>query len=240
MKTFSRRACCVLFLLIVSTGLFSQRVENVSFRLQDTIIVIYYDLSSSERNRVYNFCIECENSRGQKFPVSSLSGDFYRVSPGKGKEIRWNVLKDTIQLNDSISFNIVPCGSHPKREGNGPAWAMTSLILPGSGSLIVKGPHNKNPELSIALFCVYAVSCGFTAENYIQYQEGKTDRSYRSAALFWSLIASSCIIGDTANAFKIGVGNRRKNRANSIGFSASDFRIVPSPAGMGIGLIKRF
>ncbi|HID30361.1 MAG TPA: hypothetical protein EYP19_10200 [Desulfobacterales bacterium] len=76
------------------------RVENVRFEQREDEVVVSYDLHGSEE--IYTITLKGSSDGGRRFDIvpKTVSGDVGdKVSPGKGKQMVWEALKDVEQLS---------------------------------------------------------------------------------------------------------------------------------------------
>ena len=99
----SRRAlltvCCIV-LLLVGSVYGATRVEKVRFEQRGEKVHIFYDLVGTSEK--YMVSIKVSSDGGRSFDISpkALSGDVGEaISPGAGKEIVWDALKDVGELS---------------------------------------------------------------------------------------------------------------------------------------------
>lgn len=92
----------LLLFLFVSVASYAQMAENVDCYEHNGCIVILYDLNVNES---CNIKVSCSTDGGESFfPLKSVSGAIGVQSPGKNKEIVWDVLKD---VSDFVAEDVI-------------------------------------------------------------------------------------------------------------------------------------
>lgn len=117
---------------------------NVSLDTSTNTINIKYDLRGP-KNRYYNLKLLYSNNRGNSFkgPLRSLKGNFGdSIRVGKGKEVKWEFLKDNPYFNGKNIMFRIEATEVPKIAKGGPKSALWSLLLPGLGDLKVRNGYH--------------------------------------------------------------------------------------------------
>ncbi len=107
----------MLLLLIFTLPLFSSlvsaqqkskaEVKNVDFEIKNNKLEIIYDLVNNAENETFDITIEILNPQGDLIEAKSLSGDInQKVTGGFNKKIVWDLMKDRVVLNDSITIKV--------------------------------------------------------------------------------------------------------------------------------------
>ena len=100
----------VIFFLFVSMVSFAQTVDNVNCDQRGSSIVIVYDLLG---DRSSDISVSYSTDGGAVYiPLKSVSGAVGVQSPGKGKEIVWDVLNDVVGdfVFDNVIFKVHSSG----------------------------------------------------------------------------------------------------------------------------------
>ncbi len=120
---------------------------DVSFR--NDILTIQYDITGCGTNDYINVRLVVLNSEGDTIRPTYITGDFgSRVSCGFGKKIEWNMVKDSVLIDEEIEVQItgklsaekVPVYSAPVSttvsRGN---VILSSAFIPGLGQMKASG-----------------------------------------------------------------------------------------------------
>jgi len=99
-----KRTILLLFALL-SLTVFSQKVENITFRQEGTKIVINYDLKG---NDLFNVTCYYTLDGGKTYiPLKTTEGDVGKeIKSGSNKQIIWDVFKDTDGIKGEIQFKV--------------------------------------------------------------------------------------------------------------------------------------
>ena len=94
-----------LFSLSIISG-FGQTIKNIQARAEKNKVIVSYDLVSD--NEGQKFTIELKSSIDNYVaPLKEVSGDVgENVSPGIGKTITWNALKEQGNFSGSVTFEV--------------------------------------------------------------------------------------------------------------------------------------
>ena len=139
------RGVNILFFALISFVLNAQKITNVDFKVVSNELKISYDIEDGQKNMLYDIkvLIEMEKRIGSEIKKTikprTISGDIYKVKPGKRKTIKWEVLRDIEKLEGEISVIVSVSKSHilnPDKKW-GPEAAFVSLVLPGRGNYLV-------------------------------------------------------------------------------------------------------
>ncbi len=97
----------LILFLTVSSLVFSQRVQNTSFRQKGNNIEITYNLRLPEYRHVdIEVFISTDGGRNFKGPLQAVSGDVGKVETGGQKTIIWNVFDEFRELKGNLSFEV--------------------------------------------------------------------------------------------------------------------------------------
>ena len=100
-----------LSILVISTTLFGQRVENIRLELDGETINVYYDLFADSPNQTFDLQLfsSHDNYTNQ---VTNILGDIgLEIIPGSGKKIVWEAKEDLEELlNKEIDVLAYPFG----------------------------------------------------------------------------------------------------------------------------------
>ena len=105
----------ILFLsiLFACKQVYSQKIQNVEYFLENKNILITYDLMDCTNNDLVDISIEFVEQSNQKILPKSLSGDIKNVDCGS-KKIIWDINNDNIELNGRyqvvMNYKISPKG----------------------------------------------------------------------------------------------------------------------------------
>jgi hypothetical protein len=189
----------ILIFVLLNFVLNAQKITNVDFKVVSNELKISYDIEDGQKNMLYDIkvLIQLENRVGsgisKTITPKSISGDFQKVKSGKGKTIKWDVLRDIKKLEGDIIVVVRISKSHILNPDNkwGPEAAFTSLVFPGLGNYLVNKNEN-SAGIGVYTFLGYAGSLYLayeskksSDENYATYQNSTTqsemDLSYEKA-----------------------------------------------------------
>ena len=161
-----RKYYCSFFLifLFVFSSIFSysQKIENVKFKQEESKIIITYDLINGDASKYFEVSVEMSSDGGTNFSetVKTVSGDVgENIQPGKGKKITWDVLKDVTELSGSnFVFKIIATGTGSietvkaeSSSGGIPTWVWIgggALVVGGAAVLLLSGSEkSETPDL---------------------------------------------------------------------------------------------
>ena len=126
--------CILSFLLLAATAhanVEQESVRNIGFYVQQSRVYVSYDLQGKGE---YSVTLHLVNAAAEP---RSLSGDVGKqVKPGAGKQIIWDVLQDTEQLEgDNLIFEIRAVRSvrsHKWVLGVAATGVLTALVISSS------------------------------------------------------------------------------------------------------------
>lgn len=97
----------ILFLISFAIlGQTSSSISNPILEYKNGNLFINYEIDGKSPE-LYNVWIEVINARGEEIKAKSLSGDFgHNIETGKNKIIIWDIPKDNILLDESISVKV--------------------------------------------------------------------------------------------------------------------------------------
>ena len=103
--TFSRSTAvifCLIFLLKVGIA---QQIENLVFRLEETNIIINYDLVGQAEESYFITVFSSHN--GFSDPIQFVTGDVgENISPGTGKTVTWDARQELGDFKGNLSVRI--------------------------------------------------------------------------------------------------------------------------------------
>jgi hypothetical protein len=113
-------------------------INQPRLEVNETNLVITYDIISDNKSDQYYVWVEIEKSNGEKIIAKSLSGNIGEFQkPGKNKRIEWVSLKDSVSIDDEI-FITVKAEKYIKSFNRGSV-LLKSTILPGWGQTKISG-----------------------------------------------------------------------------------------------------
>ena len=132
----------------------AQNIDNVSFEILDSNIVIKFDLVNCPLNNVYNLNVFFTKNDGVKIIPKNITS-LTNVQPKKNINLIWDYKLDQfIPFGENIiSITIEESKfTGPRRIKHGPSNAMLSLLLPGLGDFYVNKTDQVTPLLISALY----------------------------------------------------------------------------------------
>jgi uncharacterized protein (TIGR02145 family) len=99
----------LIFLILSSTLMYAQRIENVRFEQEGNMINIYYDLKGVQVDNVCNTDVYCSTDGGATWgsALKCVTGAVgKRQTVGNNKKIIWDVLCEKENLTGNIKFEI--------------------------------------------------------------------------------------------------------------------------------------
>lgn len=101
-KTFLLILC-----LIVSSIVFSQRVQNTSFQQKGNNIEITYNLRLPDYRHVdIEVFVSTDGGRTYRGPLEAVTGDVGKIKTGGKKQIIWSVFDELQELKGNVSFEV--------------------------------------------------------------------------------------------------------------------------------------
>ena len=117
-----------LFLLIIAfcfAGLLkaqetpNSQVVNVDFELKNTRIITTYDIVNHADSDKFTVSIKIQNAKGESISATALTGDIdSNITGGYNKRIVWDLMKDQIILDDSITVKVEAVVQNPEMDKN--------------------------------------------------------------------------------------------------------------------------
>jgi uncharacterized protein (TIGR02145 family) len=107
----------IIFLFSIS-GVFSQSIENVDFRLEGKSIVVTYDFFHPKADTAINVELVFKDQQGGVITPKTISGAIKNVKPGESKRIVWDVLSDGISLSGKYKAEVKIIRSNSVKIGN--------------------------------------------------------------------------------------------------------------------------
>jgi hypothetical protein len=151
MKKIFYTICSLFFILITSTSVFSQKLENVQFKQDGKKIIITYDLDGVDDSKTYEILVEMSQDGGITYTTTpkTIQGDIGKeIKSGKSKKITWDVLKDVAELHGTnFVFKVIanePGGEEKVTESKGgiPTWVWIgggAAVLGGAAAILLGG-----------------------------------------------------------------------------------------------------
>ncbi len=78
------------------------RVKNIN----DSILIISYDIVKSKRNENFDVKLEAKFQAGEIINIQTLSGDIGKTKAGISKTIKWNISKDIYNFNGFLNIKL--------------------------------------------------------------------------------------------------------------------------------------
>jgi hypothetical protein len=194
-----------------------------------------------------------DRQSGKIIPYS-ITGDLYKVDCGTSKEIVWDVLKDNIELKSEIKVGIKVEKEYSTVVTKGPSNVVWSMLLPGTGSLIVADDPS---ILSLVVMGGYiygaykAISLKLEADNYYQKYLKSTDqlemndqyelanKTMTTSKIYLGLTGAVWSADVLYTLFK-GISNRRKQlRFLSQNARKNNFFVTATPAVFKVGWVYK-
>ena len=246
----------IIFLsLLFSFHCYSQQIENVNFKVDNNVMVVTYDLVNCPNGNTYDVNLKIIGDSGIYIP-KSISGDLKNVYPGKNKKIEWSMLFDNTKIKDKDKIKAIveinEIHSNSLKIKGGPANAILSVILPGTGDIFVQ---KENKIVPYPIMLAYIGSVYMAIQNYSNYKSFKKEplsptgyystlkysrESYYERFLISAGIATSILIVDVIHIAVKGTKNKRKQ----LGYANNNLRVklnfAGTPANYQIGLVKQF
>lgn len=186
------RVTNILLFSLLSFVIKAQKITNVDFKVVSNEIKIFYDIEDGQKNTLYDIKVLIELEKKVSSGISktitpkSISGDVEKVKPGKGKTIKWNVLRDIEKLEGEISVTVSILKSHILNPDNkwGPEAAFTSLVFPGLGNYLIN-KNDKSAQIGAYTFI------GYVGSLYLAYESKKSSNenyeAYQNATLQYEM-----------------------------------------------------
>ncbi len=245
----------VILFLGCSLTSFAQSVRNVDFSVRNNKLFITYDLMNCPRNVLYDVSVTITDRQSGKIYPYSISGDVYKVDCGSGKEIVWDVLKDNVELKSEIKVGIKVEKEYSTVVTKGPSNVFWSMLLPGTGSLIVADEPSVLSLVAMGgyLYGAYkAISLKVEADNYYKNYTLATDqiemntqyelasRTMDTAKIYMGLAGAIWTVDVLYTLFK-GISNRRKQLRYLSEFDRrNNFYVTATPAVFKVGWVHKF
>lgn len=131
-------------LLIFSSKLIGQSIENVDFTTNEEFIKVTYNLANGTEGKFYNINVVFEKKDGTTITPNNLKGDFTKVSSGNGKEIYWYYLTEVdeymgplrviLTITDSSDYSI---NTTPPSASNTSAQSQMTTFNRDSNSYVI-------------------------------------------------------------------------------------------------------
>jgi hypothetical protein len=127
-------------LILISQEIRGQTIVNisdVSFRLENNMIVVEYNIISSLPDEKFTIELKFVSETDQIIFPKSLTGDIGKnIEAGRGKRIIWDYVSDRFEFSGNIKavVNIAPSPTHSR----GPSYALLSVAVPGLGGHFVQ------------------------------------------------------------------------------------------------------
>jgi hypothetical protein len=250
---FIKHCLLLSFIFLLTTSLFSQSIVNVDFEVKNNWIKISYDLVNCPTQHEYDIKVKVINEDKLIIPTAII-GDLYKVTPGKGKKIEWDVLQDKSDLKGNIEILVEIGRSYSTKIKGGPSNALLSALVPGLGDKFVNINGRKgSPGLVAFSFygCIAGgVYCKIRSNDfYNQYHQATSqsvmDTAYKKAnsnnQMFQVLIGMAAVIwvADVVNVVVKGSKNRR-SQLYGRKESDIDFFISSNLESFQFGIVKKF
>lgn len=131
----------VFFVLILISneisGQTNVNISDVSFRLENNMIVVEYNLISSLPGEKFNIELKFVSETDQTIFPKSLTGDVGKnVEAGNGKRISWDFISDRFEFSGNLKA-VIKIASSPSHS-RGPSYALLSVAVPGLGGHFVQ------------------------------------------------------------------------------------------------------
>jgi hypothetical protein len=160
MRKFESSSFLIFLFVFSSVFSYSQKIENVKFKQEESKIIITYDLINGDASKYFEVSIEMSSDGGSDFSstVKTVSGDVgENIQPGKGKKITWDVLKDVTELSGSnFVFKILATGTGSTEtvkaessSGGIPTWVWIgggAVIVGGAAAILLSSKKTETPE----------------------------------------------------------------------------------------------
>ena len=78
------------------------RVKNIN----DSILIISYDIVKSKRNESFDVTLEAKFQAGKNIDIQTFSGDVGKTKAGISKTIKWNISKDIYNFNGFLNIKL--------------------------------------------------------------------------------------------------------------------------------------
>jgi len=132
----------------------AQNIDNVSFEILDSNIVIKFDLVNCPLNNVYNLNVFFTKNDGVKIIPKNITS-LTNVQPQKNINLIWDYKLDQFIPFGDINISVTIEGSQyiaPPRIKHGPSNAILSFLLPGLGDFYVNKTDKVTPLFISALY----------------------------------------------------------------------------------------
>jgi uncharacterized protein (TIGR02145 family) len=107
---FMVRSLLILVLIAISSNLEAQKFTNLQAKKEAGKLIVSYDLFSENPEQNFDVRLECSMDGGTNFNLfpQFVSGDVEGVSPGPGKRIIWDLMRETKQIPlNQLMFQLV-------------------------------------------------------------------------------------------------------------------------------------
>jgi len=214
----------VLFLLCsLPIVLFSQQTRTLSkpfLEFKNNILVILYNFPD-DCKAIYRVWVEIKDSKGKSIQPNSIYGDIgENISPGKNKRISWNLMQDSIYLNDALSVRVL--AQQMPKQFSRTNLIISSALLPGLGQS--KNTGKPYWLTGIAAYGCLAGSYWFNRkasdsyELYLYSEEREANDNYFNKTVFQNntskVLAYSSIALWTANMVWIAIMPANRSNEN--------------------------
>lgn len=226
-----RITCFVVLILYAVTG-FSQKIENVDFKLVGNVVTVTYDLVDGAEDYSYDVDIKFKLLNGQVKVPHNAYGDLNGVYPGKNKQIIWDVIADKQEIIGEASAIVRIVKSHyhkpykpivakaPRsniKVSNGPQNVYKSMILPGLGDYYVNSQPRKLP---VYVMTSYMMCLSFAFWTWLDDDKESAKGCLYAAAGIWT--------SDVLYVLIKGAHNKHKyNKSVSINASPIKLYFLP-------------
>ncbi|MCX6334777.1 MAG: hypothetical protein NT092_10835 [Bacteroidia bacterium] len=178
-----KRVIFFLFLLTLFSSLSAQehfQISKPEVTFANNIITIKYDITGCGINEYINVRLIALNSKGDTLRPVYISGDIgKRVNCGFGKKIEWNIVRDSIKIDDDIEVFIqgkeivIPLSTIDNFTQNHASRGKViglSAIVPGLGQKVASGKSGY-----LALSGLVYGAAGASAYYYIKHNNYYND-----------------------------------------------------------------
>lgn len=240
--------CCV----------YGQRIENVSFKVDDNKIIVSYDLVNCPTYGLYDINLSFIDESNKVIQPYVVKGDIVKVRSGKYKTIEWDVLKDKSDIKGNIQAIVEVKRSYSTKIIGGPSNALLSVIMPGTGDVFTN-VYKKDERIKPIYVTAFFIGTAFLAYYYklnsdIYYKEyhlattqSVMDEKYKLANdnyqsfLLWGGIATTIWLSDIIYVTSKGIANRREQK-RFYSFNPQDTKLyfAGNSKSFQFGLIKKF
>lgn len=100
-----------LLVILVTSNLYSQEIENVKAMQSNNKIVVYYKLGSAKFNQTFRVSLYYSTDNGKTYvgPLQKVTGDVGEgISRGANKKINWNLFDEGVMFDpkDKVIFRV--------------------------------------------------------------------------------------------------------------------------------------